>query len=956
MSRIRLHMVGASLSAQATSELVGRDDELGTLSRARDRAAAGRFTVVLISGEAGTGKTRLATEFLDRQGRGAIELVGRGHPFGASTSFGLWVEALDRYLHRLRSSETIAPSLLTPHRRLMVSVTQVLQQLSIGKLVITVLDDIHLADGSSWELLDYLAAPLRDCSILVVVCARDTELPARAKQALASLEQRGALQRLPLSAFGRTQTRLLAAALINRDPPETLVDWLVDHADGNPLFITVLIEDLIERGVNVAAPGPLHPPVAIREQVAARAANLRPRARSTLDILAIARKRVPFGLLLEVEGRRDASVIADLQELVGAHLVAEDMSNGEATYQVIHSLIGDAIYAAALMPRRQAIHRAIGRALARRGDLSEAASHYALSASPGDGEAIDILIAALHQRHQQESPLEIMPLLESLLSLLHEGDRRWVGVLDAMKWDAEWLLDYWAYITPEVGLRVMRNVQKALVDSDGPVRRAVALLRIAAYSGWDLAQSTMSATAGHEALAIFEAAGHQRLALMARLWLAWIAGISGDLAQMERQAIQVIELAGRQGDRTLSLHGHEAICWALVRRGRFAEAQEALVRAIELAGQLGNQMHVVSGLFSLAYVRSLAGDIQGVESTLQQARELRPDATDAVLMAGIRLLSGDALTAFNAIRREVSAPDVPASARQAWRLIYAVIAAARTGRFEEAHAWLPATTPYAGRVGYGWDWFRQWAQGCLDREEGRLDEGALALEQAATGLRNSGYLPAAAIVLADLTDLLAELNVVHPLRMAENALRDIARKVDSQPYRALATLASAQLSVVLAVKSPALRTTLNRTGARIAADLARAFHAMGYAGWEARALLLRGRALIATNRRLSSEAFEQVVKIAEGYGLRRLRDQALLHLQGLGRPGRRSYQALTGATSLSRRESQVVRLAIQGITAGDIGRRLHISKRTVETHLANVYTKLGIRSRIELIRKADDIH
>jgi DNA-binding CsgD family transcriptional regulator len=77
-------------------------------------------------------------------------------------------------------------------------------------------------------------------------------------------------------------------------------------------------------------------------------------------------------------------------------------------------------------------------------------------------------------------------------------------------------------------------------------------------------------------------------------------------------------------------------------------------------------------------------------------------------------------------------------------------------------------------------------------------------------------------------------------------------------------------------------------------------------------------------------------------------------LRSLGPRGRAAASAGLGAAALSRRERQVARLAVQGLTAVDVAEQLSISERTVETHLANIYIKLGIRSKLDLVRRASE--
>jgi DNA-binding CsgD family transcriptional regulator len=103
-----------------------------------------------------------------------------------------------------------------------------------------------------------------------------------------------------------------------------------------------------------------------------------------------------------------------------------------------------------------------------------------------------------------------------------------------------------------------------------------------------------------------------------------------------------------------------------------------------------------------------------------------------------------------------------------------------------------------------------------------------------------------------------------------------------------------------------------------------------------------------------SEAAAQLAKAAslfEPCGARWRSKRVLATLGTLGHPGARSRTSLL-RPPLSRREDEVVRLALHGITAREIGQELGIGERTVETHLANAYAKLGVSSRLDLARRA----
>ena len=926
---------------------VGRSGELGALESAFEQARAGQFHCVLLFGEPGTGKSRLAGELLSRHSRNAIRLTARGYPFGGTTSFGLWIEALDRYVARLVANEIGAPSQVTPHQRLLLGLTQVMHELAAESPVIVLLDDIHLADTSSWEALGYLARNLLDSPILIVACARSAELQLvpTARLVMLGLEQEGVLTRVEVPPLGYEETEELAEALLDKRAPAALVDWLFEHSRGNPLFAIGLIRALLDEGVDLAAPALQRLPANVADQVMKRVPTLNTTSRTTLDVLAVLARPVHLQELVTITERSSARLYADLENLVRAGLVVDVEMDPELAYAVIHPLLQEALYQQIPRQRRWAIHRTLARALNKQGKLAEAASHYARCASVGEDEAINVLIAALKEAEERESPYEAMAVLEALLVLLPSGDRRWLRVLDATVWDAEWVLDYNAYVSSDTGFRAMREIERSLRSSPDPLRQAVVQERLAGFSVWDLTQAEVGLRSGREAQQVFERMGQRRLATMSEHLISWMIGVTGDLRGMEETARRVITRAESDSDLPVTMHGLGALGWSLLRQGRFTEADQALQRANQIAREGAKPYRLAWGLSTLAFERALEGDLVAAKEALTQANVARPGAADSRLSASISLLAGDAAAAFSTVRHEASPTVTIPNAQHAWALIFGTVAAARIGRTEDAEAMINATSVYAGHIGLGWEWFRLWALGSLQREQGDTGAALSSLRRAAQGLRSMESLAMSAIIFADAAEVACDRHDVAALLEIVDALRALAERIDRDLYRAIATLATAQLQLARD----------QTRAAQTALQAARTLGRLGYRGMEARALEIRGRALVDSDRGQAAEAMRRVVEISSEGGTTRPREAALRLLDHLGRPGRRAAKSLQGQQALTPRERQILRYVADGLTAREIARRLHIGERTVETHTENAYAKLGVDSRLDLVRRASKL-
>ena len=191
-----------------------------------------------------------------------------------------------------------APDREPPRPRLLEGLAVLLANLAEQAPVVVVLDDVHLADASSWDALHYLAGSLSTERILVVASARPGELAEHpvAQRVLLDLEQIGALHRVEIGPLPIDAVRELTEDVIGAVAEPELIDWLGSRAQGNPLFVAR------------AAPGPrrggLRPrpagaavasPKGLAERVRVRMDRLDDDQRSVMEILAVAGGRVDLG-------------------------------------------------------------------------------------------------------------------------------------------------------------------------------------------------------------------------------------------------------------------------------------------------------------------------------------------------------------------------------------------------------------------------------------------------------------------------------------------------------------------------------------------------------------------------------------------------------------------------------------------------------------------------------------
>jgi ATP/maltotriose-dependent transcriptional regulator MalT len=371
-------------------------------------------------------------------------------------------------------------------------------------------------------------------------------------------------------------------------------------------------------------------------------------------------------------------------------------------------------------------------------------------------------------------------------------------------------------------------------------------------------------------------------------------------------------------------------------------------RMAALADEERSAYYRTLALASLATEFGLEGRIDEARAALAEAKASDPGFRSTILLEAetvVCWLAGDVTTALASAGEAENWNAGALSRRRAMGTVYAALSAVEVDQPDEARRLVDKVSAvYAGRRWHVFSDGASWSAGVLDWREGRHAQALAGLQRTAHGLLGIGAWPFAAWVLADVAELAAELGDGEAAAVAAAHLDSVAGRIATPGYRGLATLGAGWRSLATASASAA---------AEHAEEALRLLSATGWNGLYGRGLDLLGRALASSDAHRARSTFQAAAAAFSAGGGHWRAERSLANLSG-PRPPRRRVGALDSG-ALSRREREVARLAVEGLSARQIGERLFIGERTVETHLTRVYAKLGVESKLELVRRAAEL-
>jgi DNA-binding CsgD family transcriptional regulator len=373
-------------------------------------------------------------------------------------------------------------------------------------------------------------------------------------------------------------------------------------------------------------------------------------------------------------------------------------------------------------------------------------------------------------------------------------------------------------------------------------------------------------------------------------------------------------------------------------RGRFGEAEADHRRAIAIAREERKTYRAVMGLSLLACSVAAEGRVQEAVELVEEAKAESPGWRESLLPeweAIVLWFAGDFRAALASAQDAAAHLVGELGKRRALGSAFAALSSIEAGQRDEARRHLSHVRSVLG----GRDFLcaghvLRHGEGLLAWQEGSLADALSALRDCVDGSLATGAQPFAAVALVDLAELAAEQGEASRLGEAADELEQIARSIDRDLYQGLAALVAGWSGDADAAERAV--ELLSRTDCR---------------AFQARALDGYGRTLAHVD---GVDALQRAALAFDACGAVWRRDRTHQQLRSLGASGWKAVAAAQGPASLSRRERQIARLAAQGQTASEIAEQLFISRRTVESHLAHVYAKLGLRSRLDLVRRASE--
>jgi DNA-binding CsgD family transcriptional regulator/tetratricopeptide (TPR) repeat protein len=928
--------------------------ELSVLRAAAEDLRGGAGSVVWIEGEPGIGKSALVAEAV------------AAHAPGADISWAMADQLTERLpLRVMLDCLQVRPGSPDPRRAHAASLLRsrplsllaagdasatgveilvtLVDELCAAAPVVLVIDDLQWADEASLVVWHQLAASIGQLRLLLVGTCRPTPRRPEVEQARMAVKRRGGalltLERLP-----ETDITDLITAMVGA-PPGDALQRLAAQAAGNPLYVRELVDAVARE--QAAGAGPVAEvalageqlPVSLAGVLTGRLSSVSPETAGLLRSAALLGGQFTVTDLAVLSRQPLSALTTGVQEAVAAGILA-----GSGTELVFrHALIRQALYESLPLALRTALHAEAAQELAAAGaDALSVAQQLSAAGRPGGGWAGEWLLQAAAGLAARAPQLAV-ELLQREVASRPSGGAAWDSLMGSL---LQALLASGSF--PEAA----RQASWALTVQTGAARRA--------ETYWTLAHAQVSAGRGDDAISTIR----QALA-SARLPGEWQARLLALLSMLERgadgftaadtTARRALTAAEAAGDPFATAHALTDLWLTGSVRRDHAAALDHIDRALRVLGDgPGHGDLRAVALDARTFTLQNLDQWPQAELALRQAREFalrtgRPDRATWANAAVLRYWLGqwdDALAELGS-----DATDSPglmySFLRERWSalLIHGVTALIAGHRDQRTVAGQQLRKGLALPI-----------ENVTDREnqDFLVAAHALALEQnGETGLAAARLAAALLPRRADemtlthqwLPDLVRLALAAGDQATARDAGRACQAEAAAETYPARAAAASLRCQGLLdADPVPLQRAAAHYRAVGPAAELPRALEDL--------AVALAGRGQGEEARAALNEAVTLHEGMQARWDIRRA--ESRLRPYGIRRSPRvrRGARATSGWAALTPTELKIAALVAQGASTPDIAQSLFLSRRTVQTYISRILTKLDAKSRVEIVREA----
>jgi class 3 adenylate cyclase len=559
--------------------LVGRESEVTELEDALLAANRGDGQIVLMAGEAGVGKSRLAAELQRRAAKiGMTTLSGGCSEADLALPYLPFLEALGNYLTAANLEDVrrelgslrrelahlfpqLEPDALRDtgdptqaKLRLFEAIIALLRIAAHQSGLLLVLEDLHWSDASTRELFDYLTRRLRGMRIMVLGTYRVDEMHrkhplAHLIQAWRRTKAANVLELQPLPPDGIAG--MVRAIFDESEITSEFRDFLHERSEGNPFVLEELLKAAIDKGDIYRTSekwerkslGDLRLPQTVRDTILLRLEQLSPEQADILQTASVLGRSFSYPVLVAVSSKDDRSVQAALHASVQQQLLEEEpQSNGR--YRFRHALTREAIYEDMIAPRREELHGVAADVLTARAGSAPIDLAFHLLAANRWSDAVPIGIKAAEEAERNQADREAAQLYERLLSHVKEGPMH-----------AQLLcLAGSAYHRADEPARAQRFLEQGipLLEATGAEVEAAGYRIILGRCYWERSQPAIARAEYERARAVLERAGPSEALANAYIRLAGLQMFEYQFEEclaMAKRAVEVAEAAGAESAR-----------------------------------------------------------------------------------------------------------------------------------------------------------------------------------------------------------------------------------------------------------------------------------------------------------------------------------------------------------------------------------------------------------------------